>query len=211
MTASITVDSARNLLRDAASSSAALHSALMLGCIMREFAVMRGYEDSADIWEAAGLLHFLARQSSTPMKKYIETGADEEFLDIISEGEVDMTGVVIRKKGQPRKSLPAPKKLTQEDELRTCLVVLDHLMTLIETMTADRPKRSVKGIKVSAVKKKFEDRRFNSAVSRSTILDGAKKLSIEIGILTSKTLHAMEENEARVKELEDELQLKMSA
>ena len=94
----------------------------------------------------------------------------------------------------------AQAPLTQEDEFSCLLVTLDHLSALILAVAANRPKGSVRDLKVSAVQKKFRDTRFAPECNRMTIMQGARRMRWEIGDLTSKTIKAIRAYEEEIRE-----------
>ena len=65
------------------------------------------------------------------------------------------------------------------------------MTALIAAIAATRPRQSVKGLKVSAVQKKFLDPHFAPESSRRQIQEGVRALHWEIGDFTSKTLKAV--------------------
>ncbi len=143
--------------------------ALLLAGVMRWFAVLRGHEEEADYWAAAGLLYPMEEASPPSVAALRRAGADDRFLTAIDAREF----------------------LTTADEFTVLLVTLSHLTRLIDAIAAARPRHSVKGLKVSAVQKKFRDWHFVPEVSRALIRDGARHLKWEIGDLTSKTIKAI--------------------
>ena len=101
----------------------------------------------------------------------------------------------------------AAKQYTME----CLLVILDHLISLISAVAAPRPRGSVKGLKVSAVKKKFPDKHFAPDSSRCLIMEGARLLCREIGAFTSQTMKLMLAHEDEVNRLSEQLTAKMCA
>ena len=167
------------LFRAASPEPTHFHRALLLAEVMRRFAGLLGHEGEADTWAAAGLLrHPNALDTllvSAPALKKI--GADEAFL----------------------RAITATEPALQEDDFTTLLVTLDHLVTLILTVAVTRPRQSVKGLKVSAVQKKFLDPHFAPQSNRRHIQNGVRALHWEIGDFTSKTLKAILASEDEVR------------
>lgn len=159
------------LVRTAAPEPQHFRHALLLSEVMRRFAALRGHEGEADTWAAAGLLRYMAAPKSplVSIAALKKAGADEPFLKAVTQAE----------------------PVTEEDSFATLLVTLDHLVALILAIAATRPRQSVKGLKVSAVQKKFLDTRFAPQSSRRQIQDGVRALRVEIGDFTSKTLKAI--------------------
>ena len=159
------------LVRAAMPEPQPFRHALLLSAVMRRFATLRGHESEADTWAAAGLLRHMAAPKA-PVVSFAalkKAGADEAFLNAITCA-------------QPRQ---------MADNFEILLVTLDHLVALILAIAATRPRQSVKGLKVSAVQKKFLDPRFAPRSSRRQIQDGVRALHVEIGDFTSKTLKAI--------------------
>ena len=147
--------------------------AMMLACVMRWFAEFRGFSEAADLWAAAGL----ARRSGLDGKTLCKAGMDEDVVRLVLRENVA--------------DADAQAPLTAEAQLGCLVVTLDHLSALVVASAANRPKGSVKDMKVSAVQKKFKDSKFAPEVNRMTILQGARRMRWEIGDLTSKTIKAV--------------------
>ena len=156
--------------------------ALMLAGVMRWFAEFRGFPDAADLWAAAGL----ARRSGLDGKTLCKAGMDEDVVRLVLRENVA--------------DADAQAPLTVEAQLGCLVVTLDHLSALVVASAANRPKGSVKDMKVSAVQKKFKDSKFAPEVNRMTILQGARRMRWEIGDLTSKTIKAVLACEKEVRE-----------
>ena len=126
------------------------------------------------------------------------------FADFRGFGE---DGLVWAAAGMARRAgvSDAQAPLTAEEQLGCLLVTLDHLSKLVVEAAVTRPKGSVKGLKVSAVQKKFKDSKFAPEVSRMTILQGARRMRWEIGDLTSKTIKAILACEEEVREAAQEI------
>lgn len=167
---------------------ALLRRALVLAGVMRWFAEFRGYADAAEVWAASGLLR---RAAHGKLRTFPDIGVNEEVLRII------------RKTAVADADAQAP--LSEEDELSCLLVTLDHLSALIIAVAANRPKGSVRDLKVSAVQKKFRDMRFAPESNRMTIMQGARRMRWEIGDLTSKTIKAIRAYEEDIRESVEEI------
>ena len=159
------------LLRAASPKPEHFRRALLLSEVMRRFAILLGQEEKEEAYAAAGLLRHVqntdaALISPAALKK---AGADELLLQAVA----------------------ATAPVVDEDSFATLLVTLDHLVTLILAVAATRPRQSVKGLKVSAVQKKFLDPHFAPESSRRQIQEGVRALHWEIGDFTSKTLKAI--------------------
>ncbi len=162
-------DAVFQLFRGTGPSPERERDALLLASVMRWFAVFRGHEEEAGVWAAAGLL-YPAESGALPDAGALRSaGADDRFLAALDA-----------------RDFPA-----DADECTALLITLSHLVTLIDAIAATRPRHSVKGLKVSAVQKKFRDGHFAPQCSRTLIREGARQLKWEIGDLTSKTIKAI--------------------
>ena len=161
----------RELFRSAGLDPARRRRALLLSEVMRRFAALCGQENNADYWAAAGLLHHPDTPDTpfVPLEQLKHAGASPSFLRAIAR--------------------TAPT--VEADHFEILLVTLAHLTALITAIAATRPRQSVKGLKVSAVQKKFLDPHFAPESSRRQIQEGVRALHWEIGDFTSKTLKAI--------------------
>jgi len=180
-------DSLRALCRKNHPAPEEWRRALLLAGIMRWFAEFRGFGDDGLVWAAAGM----ARRSGVPNDALRAAGMDEETIRLVRRERVA--------------DADAQAPLTQEEQMGCLLVTLDHLSELVAATAVTRPKGSVKGLKVSAVQKKFRDSRFAPQANRMTILQGARRMRWEIGDLTSKTIKAILACEDEVREAAQEI------
>ncbi|MBP5199477.1 MAG: hypothetical protein J6Z82_02360 [Schwartzia sp.] len=161
--------------------------ALLLAEVMRWFAEFRGFGDDGLVWAAAGM----ARRAGIHSEALREAGMDEDTIRMVRREKVA--------------DADAQAPLSAEEQMGCLLVTLDHLSELVVAAAATRPKGSVKGLKVSAVQKKFKDSKFAPEISRMTILQGARRMRWEIGDLTSKTIKAILSCEDDVREAAQEI------
>ena len=80
------------------------------------------------------------------------------------------------------------------------LFACDELTGLIGAAALMRPSKSTADMELSSVKKKFKDKKFAAGCSREVIRDGAELLGWELDTLIQKTLTAMQQSEAGVRE-----------
>ena len=161
--------------------------ALLLASVMRWFADFRGFGEDGLVWAAAGM----ARRAGVSNDALRTAGMDEDIIRMVRREQVA--------------DADAQAPLTAGEQLGCLLVTLDHLSKLVVETAVTRPKGSVKGLKVSAVQKKFKDSKFAPEVSRMTILQGARRMRWEIGDLTSKTIKAILACEEEVREAAQEI------
>ena len=80
------------------------------------------------------------------------------------------------------------------------LFACDELTGLIGAAALMRPSKSATDMELSSVKKKFKDKKFAAGCSREVIKDGAELLGWELDTLIQKTLTAMQQSEAGIRE-----------
>ena len=85
-------------------------------------------------------------------------------------------------------------------EMEKVLFAVDELTGLIGAAALMRPSKSVMDMEVSSVRKKFKDKKFAAGCSREVIKDGAELLGWELDTLIQKTLTAMQQSEAGIRE-----------
>ena len=87
-----------------------------------------------------------------------------------------------------------------EKEMEKVLFACDELTGLIGAAALMRPSKSTTDMELSSVKKKFKDKKFAAGCSREVIKDGAELLGWELDTLIQKTLTAMQQSEAGIRE-----------
>ena len=63
-----------------------------------------------------------------------------------------------------------------------------------------RPSKSVQGMEIKSLKKKFKDKKFAAGCSRDVIRQGAEMLGWELDELFGETICAMQQSEQQVNE-----------
>ena len=163
-----------------------LHALTVEG-VMRWYAEHLGYEDEADFWAMAGLLHDIEceRWPEEHCKKAPELlrqgGVDEAMIHAVcSHGYCLCSDVV------------------PEHQMEKVLFACDELTGLIGAAVRMRPSKSAQDLEVSSLKKKFKDKKFAAGCSRDVIRQGAEMLGWELDELIEKTILAMRSCEAAV-------------
>jgi predicted hydrolase (HD superfamily) len=108
-----------------------------------------------------------------------ELGYPEEVLEAIL-GHADYSGV-------PR-----------ETRLAKVLYACDEVTGLITAAVLVRPDKSVAGLEVKSLKKKFKDKAFARGVSREDVRRGADELGVELWEHVSFVLKAMQDDAERL-------------
>ncbi|RTG95511.1 HAD family hydrolase [Thermus scotoductus] len=143
---------------------------------MRAYA--RRYGEDEELWAMAGVLHDMDYEKYPQEHPYrgVEElrrlGYPEEVLEAIL-GHASYTGV-------PRRT-PMAK----------ALFAVDELTGLITAAVYVRPDRSILGLELSSLKKKFKDKAFAKGVNREEIRMGAEDLGLSLDEHMALVLEAM--------------------
>ncbi len=159
---------------------------------MRWFAKDQGFEDEADFWAMAGLLHDIdfemyPEQHCLKAPELLrEAGAEEELIHAVCSHGYGLCCDV-----------------KPEHPMEKILFAADELTGLVGAAAKMRPSKSVMDMEVSSLKKKFKDKRFAAGCSRDVIKEGAEMLGWTLEELMEKTILAMRSCEESVnKEME---------
>lgn len=166
-----------------------LRHALTVKEVMASFARELGYEDEADFWAMAGLLHDVDYEQfpEEHCKKAPELLAEIDAPDALTRAIVSHGfGICV--------------DVEPEHTMEKVLYATDELTGLIYAYAIMRPSGSVQDMKLKSLKKKFKDKKFAAGVDRDTILRGADMLGWETDDLLIRTMAAMAETEEAVAE-----------
>ncbi|MDQ3461130.1 MAG: HDIG domain-containing protein [Deinococcota bacterium] len=152
-------------------------------------AYARAYGEDEALWRAAAILHdFDYERHPEPseaghpfvgVRHLRELGYPEEVLEAIL-GHADYSGV-------PR-----------ETRLAKVLYACDEVTGLITAAVLVRPDKSVAGLEVKSLKKKFKDKAFARGVSREDVRRGADEIGVELWEHVSFVLKAMQDDAERL-------------
>lgn len=169
------------LLQEYNGNQALVVHGLAVESIMRHFAAKAG--EDVEYWGCVGLLHDVdyEKYPEEHCKKAVEilqnAGFDEGFIRaVVSHGYGLVSDV------EPQ--------LYMEKVLYT----VDELSGLINAAAILRPSHSVMDLEVKSVKKKFKDKKFAAGVDREVILDGCKRLGMELDEVIAQCIEGMREN-----------------
>lgn len=169
------------LLQEYNGNQALVVHGLAVESIMRHFAAKAG--EDVEYWGCVGLLHDVdyEKYPEEHCKKAVEilqdAGFDEGFIRaVVSHGY----GLVCDVEPQ----------LYMEKVLYT----VDELSGLINAAAILRPSHSVMDLEVKSVKKKFKDKKFAAGVNREVILDGCKRLGMDLDEVIAQCIEGMREN-----------------
>ena len=189
METSITREQALDLLLKYNKDSFHIEHALTVEGVMGWYAREMGYGDETHFWRMAGLLH------DVDYEQYPEEHCKKapELLAEIGAGE-DLTHAVCSH------GYGLVSDVEPTHEMEKVLFAVDELTGLINAGALVRPSRSVMDMGADSVKRKFKDKHFAAGCSRDVIRQGAERLGWELKELFEKTILAMRECEASVRE-----------
>ncbi len=171
-----------------------LHAATV-GSVMKNLAIKKGYENEADFWFTAGLLHDLdfemwPEKHCTKVCELLNEAGNYPELEhsICSHGY----GMCV--------------DIEPKHEMEKLLYACDELTGIVGAAVILRPSHSCRDMDLKSLKKKFKDKRFAAGCDREVISKGAEMLGIELPDLMELTLKAMQDEEDNIKALVEEIQ-----
>lgn len=156
--------------------------ALIVESLMRYFARILGYDE--EYWGIIGLLHDLdyelyPKEHCVKVNELLKSEGYEDNVcqSVCSHGY----GIVVDTK--------------PVHEMEKVLYAVDELSGLIGAAILLRPSKSLSGMELKSLKKKFKDKSFASGCSRDVIRAGADMLGWDLDQLFILTLQAMCQSE----------------
>ena len=146
-------------------------------------------KEKTDFWRLVGLLH------DVDFEQYPDEHCQKapELLAEINAGE-DLTHAVCSH------GYGLVSDVEPTHEMEKVLFAVDELTGLINAGALVRPSKSVMDMGADSVKRKFKDKHFAAGCSRDVIRQGAENLGWELKELFEKTILAMRDCEASVRE-----------
>lgn len=189
MNTSITREQALDLLVKYNKDTFHLEHALTVEGTMGWYARELGYGDEETFWRLVGLLHDI------DFEQWPEQHCQKapELLAEIGAGD-DLTHAVCSH------GYGICSDVQPEHEMEKVLFAVDELTGLINAGALVRPSKSVMDMGADSVKRKFKDKHFAAGCSRDVIRQGAENLGWELKELFEKTILAMRDCEASVRE-----------
>lgn len=189
MKTTITREQALELLLKYNKDTFHLEHALTVEGVMGWYARELGYGEEEDFWRLVGLLH------DVDFEQYPDEHCQKapELLAEIDAGEELTYAVCSHGYGICSDVKP-------EHEMEKVLFATDELTGLINAGALVRPSKSVMDMGADSVKRKFKDKHFATGCSRDVIRQGAENLGWELKELFEKTILAMRDCEASVRE-----------
>ena len=148
-----------------------------------------GYGEDEAFWRMAGLLHDI------DFEVYPEEHCKRapELLAELNAGEELVHAVCSHAYGICSDVEPT-------HQMEKVLFAVDELTGLIGAGVLMRPSKTVMDMEADSVKRKFKDKHFAAGCSRDIIRTGAERLGWELNDLFAKTILAMRDCEASVRE-----------
>jgi len=177
-----TRDEAWNLVCEWIQSDSLRKHVLAVEAAMRAYA--RRFAADEELWAVTGLVHDLDFERypdmddpvnghpRTALRLFREQGYPPELIHAV-EGHAPFLGV-------PRSTV-----------MDTALYASDELTGLIMAVAYVRPSKDIRDVEISSVRKKWKDKLFAAAVSRTDIEEGAAELGIDIWEHVAVVLEAM--------------------
>lgn len=189
MKTTITREQALELLLKYNKDTFHLEHALTVEGVMGWYARELGYGEEEDFWRLVGLLH------DVDFEQYPDEHCQKapELLAEIDAGEELTHAVCSHGYGLVSDVEPI-------HEMEKVLFAVDELTGLINAGALVRPSKSVMDMGADSVKRKFKDKHFAAGCSRDVIRQGAENLGWELKELFEKTILAMRDCEASVRE-----------
>ena len=189
MNTNISRETAAELLLKYNKNSFHIQHAVTVEAVMKYFAKKLGFEDDAEEWGIAGLLHDVDFEQY-PNEHCIkapeilsEVNASDELIHAVCSHGYGITVDV-----------------KPEHIMEKVLFAADELTGLIWAAALMRPSKSTKDMELKSLKKKYKSKGFAAGCSREVIEKGAKQLGWELEKLLTMTLAAMAASEDTINE-----------
>lgn len=189
MEQTITREAALELLKKYNEDKFHIQHAYTVEGVMRWHAQELGYGEDVDFWGMVGLLHDIDFEQF-PEEHCIKA---PELLRAGGVGEEMIHAICSHAYGMHVDVKP-------EHEMEKVLFATDELTGLIWASALMRPTKSVMGMELKSLKKKYKSKGFAAGCSREVIEKGAEMLGWDLNDLLEKTIKAMEACEATVNE-----------
>lgn len=189
MEQTITRETALELLKKYNEDKFHIQHAYTVEGVMRWYAQELGYGEDVDFWGMVGLLHDIDFEQF-PEEHCIKA---PELLRAGGVGEEMIHAICSHAYGMHVDVKP-------EHEMEKVLFATDELTGLIWASALMRPTKSVMGMELKSLKKKYKSKGFAAGCSREVIEKGAEMLGWGLNDLLEKTIKAMEACEATVNE-----------
>ena len=176
---------ALHLLKEYNKNESLLKHAYAVEAVMRHFAELAG--EDQDYWGNIGLLHDLD----------YERYPDEHCM---------MTEKILKEKNVSADIIRAIMShgygictdVVPERYMEKVLYTIDELTGLVTATVLMRPDKSIEGLEVKSVVKKFKTAKFAAGVNRSVILDGCQMIDMALDQVIDETIKGMRKSASEI-------------
>ena len=190
MAAETLATQALNIMHDWVQSESLRKHCYAVADSMKHFAQLRG--ESADLWEAVGLLHDMDYERHPNLERSPTEG--HPFVGVAWLRENGWSEEVCR----AILSHADYAHVSRETALEKALYAVDELSSFVVAVALVRPTKSIQDVDVRAVKKKMKDKAFARAVNREDIVRGAKELGTPLDDVITNTITALQADAHRL-------------
>jgi putative nucleotidyltransferase with HDIG domain len=172
-------EDALNLYKQYNKNESLLKHALAVEAVMRHFAGLFGEDE--DKWAIIGLVH------------------DIDY-EMYPEEHCVRAGVILKEQGWPEDYIHAVQShgwnicidIEPQHVMEKVLYTIDELTGLIAATVLMRPDKSIMGLELNSVKKKWKQKNFAAGVNRQVIEEGASLLGMDLDYLIGETIKGMQ-------------------
>ena len=172
-------EAAFTLLKEYTGSENLLRHAHCVEAVMKHFAKL--YNEDALKWGVIGLLH------------------DIDY-EMYPDRHCSMARDILSSRGYPEEYIRAVQShgykfvndIEPQEKMEKVLYAVDELTGLVTAVALMRPGRSILGLEVSSVMKKWKQKAFAAGVNREVIEEGAAMLGIQLDYLIENTISGMQ-------------------
>lgn len=180
-----TREDALNLYKQYNKNESLLKHALAVEAVLRHFALLLGEDEGK--WGKIGLVHDID----------YEMFPDEHCVK---------AGEILKEQNWPEDYIHAVQShgwnicidIEPTHIMEKVLYATDELTGLITATVYMRPDKSIMGLEVNSVKKKWKQKNFAAGVNRQVIEDGANLLGMDIDTLIGETIKGMQKVAANI-------------
>ena len=164
-------EDAWRLVCEHTSGQSLVHHMLAVEAAMRSYAALWG--EDQDLWGLVGLVHDFDYEAHPSLS---------------TEGHPVVGATLLRERGWPEEVIRAVLAhageytgVRPESRMEKALVAVDELTGFLTAVALVRPTKDIRDVKeVSSVRKKWKDRAFAAAVSRSEIEHACQQLGVDL-------------------------------
>jgi putative nucleotidyltransferase with HDIG domain len=172
-------ENAWNLLTKYTQSASLIKHALAVEVTMRAYA--RHYGEDEDLWGVTGLIHDFDYEQHPTAEEHPLVGA-----------------TILESLGWPEEIVQAVKghgthlNVPRTSRMAKALFAVDELTGLVAACALVRPDKSIAGLTVKSVRKKWKDKAFAKGVNRDDIELGVTEMGVDLNTHIGMVIEAMQ-------------------